>query len=246
MFLSNINDHHEIFLHFGFFIRDAEGQTPFMLAINCRAYQAALILFDTIKRIANRDCVNFSYQPSAPPAHTTVPFYDNIESNSSTSSATCAPDANVSNTEEKLTKVMNAWFSKDCPPTTTTSATTIQTQTTGTAPVITPLHSQTSTSFPKRSTDVDWLYSYSQQPASGFNPVSPQSFDSTKSNYRVAENAEINKLLSSEENVMKRHFYQVFLRYRLLLHHLFLTPRARFQPLLQDRRRKNATVLLNV
>lgn len=163
------------------FARDAEGQTPFMLAINCRAYQAALILFDTIKRIANRDCVNFSYQPSAPPAHTTVPFYDNIESNSPTNSAPCVLETNVSNTEEKLTRVMNAWFSKDCSPPTTASATTIQTQTTGTAPVITPLHSQTPTSFPKRNTDVDWLYSFSQQPASSLNPVAQQSFDSAKS-----------------------------------------------------------------
>lgn len=45
--------------------RDAEGQTPFMLAVNCRAYQAALILFDTIKRVANREC---STGPTTVPA----------------------------------------------------------------------------------------------------------------------------------------------------------------------------------
>ena len=157
-----------------------------MLAVNCRAYQAALILFDAIKRVANRDCVNFSYQPSAPPAHTTVPFYDNVESapsTPSTSSAVFTPDVSVSNTEEKLTKVMNAWFSKDAPQTATTTmtTTTIPTQTTCTAPVITSLHTQTPTPFAKRSTDIDWLYSYSQQRTSESNPTMQQHFDPSKS-----------------------------------------------------------------
>jgi len=180
--------------------RDAEGQTPFMLAVNCRAYQAALILFDTIKRVANRDCVNFTYQPSAPAAHTTVPFYDNVESTvataittptTSTTTAFTSDPVNVTNTEEKLTKVMNAWFSKDCvQPTTTapTTVTSVPTQTTSTAPVITPLHPQTSspTSLAKRSTDVDWLYSYSQPPAasSGFSPA-PQNFENASKSGRI-------------------------------------------------------------
>lgn len=165
-----------------------------MLAVNCRAYQAALILFDTIKRVANRDCINFTNQPSAPPSHTTVPFYDNVEVTASTSATTFAPDTNATNTEEKLTKVMNAWFSKD-----STQTTTTPTQTTSPAPVITPLHSQTPTSFAKRNTDVDWLYSYSQQSPSGFNPASQQHFDPTKSE-SLSDCVAVQQSIQFEEN----------------------------------------------
>nr|CAD7394223.1 unnamed protein product [Timema cristinae] len=36
--------------------KDAQGQTPFMLAVLCRAYPAALGLLDTIQRVANKEC----------------------------------------------------------------------------------------------------------------------------------------------------------------------------------------------
>lgn len=35
--------------------KDAHGQTPFMLAVSCRSYQAGLILFNTIMKISNGD-----------------------------------------------------------------------------------------------------------------------------------------------------------------------------------------------
>lgn len=35
--------------------KDAQGQTPFMLAVSCRAYQAGIILFSAIMKIANGD-----------------------------------------------------------------------------------------------------------------------------------------------------------------------------------------------
>lgn len=35
--------------------KDAQGQTPFMLAVSCRAYQAGIVIFNTILKIANGD-----------------------------------------------------------------------------------------------------------------------------------------------------------------------------------------------
>jgi E3 ubiquitin-protein ligase EDD1 len=35
--------------------KDAQGQTPFMMAVSCRAYQAGIVLFDTILKLSNGD-----------------------------------------------------------------------------------------------------------------------------------------------------------------------------------------------
>lgn len=152
-----------------------------MLAVNCRAYQAALILFDAIKRVANRDCTSVSLSSGMIPSHTTVPFYDHLEPGTSTSTTSqLYADVGNQNTEEKLKNVMNAWFSKDSLPLSTAPTTS----SVGTAPVITPLHTHVSVSgqapvtFAKRSNDVDWLYQYSQPPPTNYSVSQPQ-FDAS-------------------------------------------------------------------
>lgn len=161
--------------------RDAEGQTPFMLAVNCRAYQAALILFDTIKRVANRECTTATGTgATSTPSHTNVPYFDHLETTTTsfTTPPPTFPEASaVQNAEEKLKNVMNAWFSKDSNTTAAPAA--------AAAPVITPVHSHISnpaqaSSFTKRSGDVDWLYPYAQQPSTHF-PVTQQPFDASRS-----------------------------------------------------------------
>lgn len=165
-----------------------------MLAVNCRAYQAALILFDAIKRIANRECTSGTPTPGVIPSHTTVPFYDHLESTGASGSASSSQlytEVGTQNTEEKLKNVMNAWFSKDTPPPSAAVATPAATSPpAGTAPVITPLHSHvsgqaaaaappaTTATFAKRSGDVDWLYQYSQPPPTNY-PVSQPQFDTS-------------------------------------------------------------------
>ncbi|XP_068992895.1 E3 ubiquitin-protein ligase UBR5 isoform X2 [Neodiprion pinetum] len=49
--------------------RDAQGQTPLMLAVSVRAYHAALILLDTIQRVGRdgKDCSAMILQPDASP-----------------------------------------------------------------------------------------------------------------------------------------------------------------------------------
>lgn len=64
--------------------RDAQGQTPFMLAVGCRAYHAALYILDTIQRLVAR----------------TPTSYEDITPSS------------VTSTEEKLKNVLSAWFAK--------------------------------------------------------------------------------------------------------------------------------------
>lgn len=147
-----------------------------MLAVNCRAYQAALILFDTIKRVANRECtISIPHSTTSTPAPTSVPFYDHLET-TNTFNSQLYSDIGTQNTEEKLKNVMNAWFSKDAPPTTGSPTSSV-----GTAPVIIPVHPQASnhlpSSFSKRTTETNWLHMYPQQPSATFS-VS-QSFDST-------------------------------------------------------------------
>ncbi|XP_046667814.1 E3 ubiquitin-protein ligase UBR5 isoform X3 [Homalodisca vitripennis] len=64
--------------------RDAQGQTPFMLAVCCRAYHAALYILDAIQRLVAR----------------TPPSFEDITPPPPTS------------TEEKLKSVLSAWFAK--------------------------------------------------------------------------------------------------------------------------------------
>lgn len=47
-----------------FCFRDADNETPFMLAINCRAYRAALILLDIINKVAARELTGLSLNES--------------------------------------------------------------------------------------------------------------------------------------------------------------------------------------
>ncbi len=150
-----------------------------MLAVNCRAYQAALILFDTIKRVANRECT--SCTTGSAPAHTTVPFYDHVETSTMFSAAPVYTETSNQNTEEKLKNVMSAWFSKDPP-----AAAASPAQPAASAPVITSVHQHSGTQIPstysKRTGDSDWLHVYPQQSSMAF-PVSQTQFDSPKSEY---------------------------------------------------------------
>lgn len=133
-----------------------------MLAVNCRAYQAALILFDTIKRIANRECTTVPLSSTSVPAHTTVPFFDHLEPPSASSSSSYSDSANQ-NTEEKLKNVMSAWFSKD-----SISSNSSPIQSSATAPVITPVHQSSGSqmsSTGKRPNESDWLHVYPSQSA---------------------------------------------------------------------------------
>jgi len=136
-----------------------------MLAINCRAYQAALILFDTIKRVANRECTNVSSTVASAPSvssHTNVPYYDHLKSSSVSYSTPCQTESSSLNTEDKLKNVMSAFSSKD------SSTPVTPAQATGTAPDITLIYSHVSgqsQSFINKNLEdiVDWLYPYHQQ-----------------------------------------------------------------------------------
>ncbi|XP_075236131.1 E3 ubiquitin-protein ligase hyd isoform X1 [Lycorma delicatula] len=66
--------------------KDAQGQTPFMLAVACRAYHAALYILEAIQRIV-----------------TCAP----------TTTAAVSDDTIPATTEEKLKNVLSAWFAKD-------------------------------------------------------------------------------------------------------------------------------------
>lgn len=149
-----------------------------MLAVNCRAYQAALILFDTIKRVANRECTTASLNSASTPAHTTVPFFDHLEPPAAFSNQSY-PDSANQNTEEKLKNVMSAWFSKDSISTNFSS-----TQPSATAPVITPIHQSSSSQIStigKRSNESDWLHVYPPQSTTNFAPQT--SLDAPQSNF---------------------------------------------------------------
>jgi E3 ubiquitin-protein ligase EDD1 len=50
------------------FYRDAQGLTPFMLAVTSRAYAAALTLLDTIQRVANKETASPPPTPLAVPS----------------------------------------------------------------------------------------------------------------------------------------------------------------------------------
>lgn len=138
-----------------------------MLAVNCRAYQAALILFDTIKRVANRECTTVPINSASIPAHTTVPFFDHLEPPASFSNQSY-PDSANQNTEEKLKNVMSAWFSKDA---ISPISSTIQPNATA-APVITPVHQSSGSqiSAGKRSNESDWLHVYPPQSTANLAP----------------------------------------------------------------------------
>ncbi|XP_066902270.1 E3 ubiquitin-protein ligase hyd isoform X4 [Halyomorpha halys] len=68
--------------------KDAQGQTPFMLSVACRAYQAGLVLFETILSLVSK--------PQAPPTPPPPP----------------PPPNTTASTEERLKSVLSAWFSK--------------------------------------------------------------------------------------------------------------------------------------
>lgn len=81
------------------YLRDAQGQTPFMLAVSCRAYHAALCIFDTIQRhLASQSLAATGNDESAP----------SVASRSSTPNAA----SSVTSTEEKIKSVLSAWFAK--------------------------------------------------------------------------------------------------------------------------------------
>lgn len=145
-----------------------------MLAVNCRAYQAALILFDTIKRIANRECTSLPLNSTCVSTHSTVPFFDHLEPSNSFNNQSYS-DSAILNTEEKLKNVMSAWFSKDAISTNSSSP-----QPSTAAPVITPVHQFSGnpiSSFGKRPNDSDWLHMYPLQSAS------QTSLDTSRSNF---------------------------------------------------------------
>ncbi|KAK9512923.1 hypothetical protein O3M35_001231 [Rhynocoris fuscipes] len=73
--------------------KDGQGQTPFMLAVACRAYQAGLVLFETILSLVSKvpTCTTPPTPPPPPPPST----------------ASSGPT-----TEERLKSVLSAWFSK--------------------------------------------------------------------------------------------------------------------------------------
>jgi E3 ubiquitin-protein ligase EDD1 len=48
--------------------RDAQGLTPFMLSVTSRAYAAALMLLDTIQRVANKEMTSPPPSPLAGPS----------------------------------------------------------------------------------------------------------------------------------------------------------------------------------
>lgn len=56
--------------------RDAQGQTPFMLAVCCRAYQACLYILDAIQRLVARTPTPTTYEdiPLPPPSSTEEKF----------------------------------------------------------------------------------------------------------------------------------------------------------------------------
>jgi E3 ubiquitin-protein ligase EDD1 len=51
-----------------YYYRDAQGLTPFMLAVTSRAYAAALTLLDTIQRVANKETASPPLSPLAVPS----------------------------------------------------------------------------------------------------------------------------------------------------------------------------------
>ncbi|XP_073983563.1 E3 ubiquitin-protein ligase hyd isoform X3 [Rhodnius prolixus] len=74
--------------------KDGQGQTPFMLAVACRAYQAGLVLFETILTLVSkgRTCPTPPPPPPPPPPPSSA--------------------ASTATTEERLKSVLSAWFSK--------------------------------------------------------------------------------------------------------------------------------------
>nr|XP_018904419.1 PREDICTED: E3 ubiquitin-protein ligase UBR5 isoform X3 [Bemisia tabaci] len=103
--------------------KDSQGQTPFMLALSVRAYQAAKTIYSTIDRIVNKmpPPPLVLSQPTTPFAQEQPPLVDDLTHYSSLASGnnttpTSNPSASPNTTQHKLKCVLSAWFAKDAQP----------------------------------------------------------------------------------------------------------------------------------